>query len=106
MIAASGGGQTGPVGQPLPEPLVVRVLDQYGGAAEGARVEWRADVGGGSVSPTSSEVDQGGFAQTTFTLGSVTGTNGQRASATVRGLGVVYFYATATSTAVTRRGAP
>lgn len=37
----SGDGQSAPVNEDLPEPLVVRVLDQYGNGVVGVTVEWR-----------------------------------------------------------------
>jgi hypothetical protein len=37
----SGDGQSAPVNEDLPEPLVVRVVDQYGNGVSGVTVEWR-----------------------------------------------------------------
>jgi len=37
----SGDGQSAPVNDELPEPLVVRVVDQYGNGVTGVTVEWR-----------------------------------------------------------------
>ena len=43
----SGDGQSAPVNDELPEPLVVRVVDQYGNGVSGVTVQWRTcdDIG-------------------------------------------------------------
>lgn len=43
----SGDGQSAPVNGDLPQPLVVRVLDQYGNGVSGVTVEWRTCDGVG-----------------------------------------------------------
>jgi hypothetical protein len=55
----SGDGQSAPVNDDLPDPLVVRVVDQYGNGVSGVTVEWRTCDGIGDYnSPT----DIGGYA--------------------------------------------
>jgi hypothetical protein len=55
----SGDGQSAPVNSDLPQPLVVRVVDQYGNGVSGVTVEWRTCDGIGDYNtPT----DIGGYA--------------------------------------------
>ena len=55
----SGDGQSAPVNSDLPQPLVVRVVDQYGNGVSGVTVEWRTCDGTGDYNtPT----DIGGYA--------------------------------------------
>ncbi|SOD02107.1 Ig-like domain (group 2) [bacterium JGI 053] len=67
LSLVSGGGQTGVAGQPLANPVVVRVLDGSSRAVGGATVNFIA--GQGSASPTQANTDAEGYAQTTWTLG-------------------------------------
>lgn len=55
----SGDGQSGPVNGDLPEPLVVRVVDQYGNGVTGVTVEWRTCDGVGDYNTLT---DIGGYA--------------------------------------------
>jgi hypothetical protein len=55
----SGDGQSAPVGSQLPEPLVVRALDQFGNGTPGVTVQWRTCDGAGQYDL---ETDPGGFA--------------------------------------------
>ena len=68
----SGGGQTGTVGEALPEPVVVRSLDAGGSAVAGASVTFAAG-GGGSTGVAQATTDAGGLASTTWTLGAKAG---------------------------------
>ena len=68
----SGDGQAGMVGEPLAQPLVVRVTDAYGNPIAGANVSWSAGAGG-SVTPSSGVADANGYAQAAWTLGTVAG---------------------------------
>ncbi len=92
---AGGDEQTGPVGQALTNPLVVRVLDQDGDPVGGVSVQWDAE-GAGSVSPTSVETGSDGRASVTRTLGPEIGQ--QTTTATASGLdgSPVTFTSTAT----------
>jgi hypothetical protein len=55
----SGDNQSAPVNSELPEPLVVRVVDQYGNGVTGVTVEWRTCEGVGTYDAVS---DAGGYA--------------------------------------------
>ncbi len=91
----AGNEQVGPVGTTLPDPLVVRVTDEDGGAVEGVAVQWAAQ-GGGSVSDGSVETGADGRASVEYTLGPTAGD--ETVTATVSGLegSPVTFSATAT----------
>lgn len=71
----SGNAQVGVVGHELSEPITVRVTDQDGNALPDITINWGIVQGGGSVQPASSVTDDKGIARTTWTLGSVLGTN-------------------------------
>jgi hypothetical protein len=68
---------SGTVGQPLADPLVVRILDAYGNGVAGVAVTWSTEHG--SFSAASTESDGEGFARSVWTLG--TGSGDQRAIA-------------------------
>jgi hypothetical protein len=74
----SGDDQTAPVGTPLDDSLVVRVIDPFGNPLDGVTVEWDAD--GGSVDPASVTTGADGRAATYRILGSSTGSQTTRAS--------------------------
>ena len=93
VVLISGSGQTGPPGQELPEPLVVRVVDQSGNGIPSQPVTWVVATGGGSVDASTTQTDGDGFAQTRWTLGPTAGSN--TLNAVVSGVGVVGFSATA-----------
>jgi hypothetical protein len=82
VVAVSGGGQTGPVGQALPEPLVVRSDDQGGSPVPGASVTFTVE-GDGSVGVAQATTDGEALASTTWTLGTTTGP--QRLTAAITG---------------------
>lgn len=63
-----GDRQTGTIGQPLGDSLVVRVLDRFGDPVGGAEVTWTAEVGG-AVSPPTSVTSGDGKAGTQRVLG-------------------------------------
>lgn len=88
-----GNSQTAPVGVALSVPLSVVVTDASGKRIAGTRVDWDAAVGAGTASPSSSTSNSDGVAQTTWTLGTVTGT--YRLTAQVNGLSPIVFTATA-----------
>jgi hypothetical protein len=75
----SGGGQTGPAGQPLPQPVVVRVLDVNKQPVADATVEFLPG-NGGSAQPRQARTDAAGYARTTWTLGPGAGTQEMRVS--------------------------
>ena len=78
----SGNGQSGTVGQPLPNPIRVLVL-RDGQPEPGATVTWSASGTGASVTPASNTTDAQGLAQVTWTLPQ--GAGARTASAAVAG---------------------
>lgn len=94
LSLASGDGQTATIGALLPQPLVVRVVDQDNLPIEDAPITWQVTTGNGVVTPTADTTDANGYASTTFRLGGTLGV--QTVSATLAGLNPVSFTATAT----------
>jgi hypothetical protein len=92
--AVSGDGQTGTVGQPLAEPLVVRSVDQGGSTMAGASISFSAQ-GDGSVSAAQVTSDANGLASTTWTLASTSGQQQVSAGITGATSGQVVLHATA-----------
>jgi uncharacterized protein YjdB len=80
LVLVSGGGQTGIVGQPLPSPVVARVLDTDAKPVSGATVNFVARDG--SADPAQASTDAEGYARTTWTLGSAVGPQELRVSGT------------------------
>jgi PKD repeat protein len=81
IAAFSGQGQDGGVGTALPDPLVVRVTDNFGNPIPAIPVEWSV-TGGGSVSPSSTSTDDNGLAAVQRTLGNTAGEQTTVATAT------------------------
>ena len=92
MTIAGGDAQAGTSAQPLPDSLVVRVLDQRKEPVVGGVVNWKVMSGGGSVSQRVTTTDAQGYARTGWTLGTVLGAQTVRASGVG---GTVVFTATA-----------
>lgn len=69
--ALSGDSQTAPAGLPLPRPLVVRLLDQFGNGVSGSTVTWQASSG--TLSQSTVQTGQDGSASVTWTLGQTVG---------------------------------
>ena len=67
---ASGEGQVGPPGRPLPDSVVVQVTDGGGSPIEGVDVAFAGD---GTAEPSSAATDAGGIARTAWTLGEAEG---------------------------------
>ena len=94
LTLISGDNQTGLTGDPLVDPFVVEVEDQYGTPMAGVSVSFAVTAGGGSLSDTSVDTDANGMAQSILTLGSDAGSNTVEAS--VAGITqTVTFYAIA-----------
>jgi adhesin/invasin len=89
----SGNNQSAPPRTTLPEPLVVRVVDEDGNPIPSAAVTWVVTAGGGSVDPATGTTSTDGQTSTSWTLGSSTGTN--TVKAIVSGVGEAEFTATA-----------
>ncbi len=69
----AGNAQTDTVGQTLPTPVKVQVVDAYGNPISNYTVVFEP-VNGGSVSPASTTSDANGYATTNWTLGTTIGT--------------------------------
>jgi len=67
IFLISGDGQSGQLGIPLPQPLVVGVNDAFGNAAPGARVNWRVSAGGATLSAANTTTAANGLTQITVT---------------------------------------
>ncbi|RYZ48966.1 MAG: hypothetical protein EOP49_17390, partial [Sphingobacteriales bacterium] len=65
----SGDGQAGGAGQPLNEPVKVRLVNSKGIPQKDVTVIFTVAEGGGSASPSTITTDHDGFALTTWTLG-------------------------------------
>lgn len=69
-----GNGQRGPVGEALPEPLVVKVIAGGGEPVSGRRVAFVAvSEGAGTLEPDTTETDENGEAEAQWFLGTVPG---------------------------------
>ena len=86
VTTVSGNQQVGVAGQPLPQPLVVRITDQFGNAIAAVAVQWQVSSNCGSVSPAQSATDASGLAQTTWTIGTVAAHCGGGVDAGVGGI--------------------
>ncbi|MBA3894012.1 MAG: Ig-like domain-containing protein [Gemmatimonadales bacterium] len=86
-----GDDQVGTPGQPLPDDLVVRLVDTAGIGVPGQSVTWVVATGGGNVSPATSTTNRDGLASAEWTLGPAAGPN--TVSAVVAGIGGVTFSA-------------
>lgn len=69
----SGDAQQGVVGQELPQPLVVKVVDAGGRPVGGHVVNFRVTSGGGSVFGGASSTNAQGIAQERWTIGTAAG---------------------------------
>lgn len=69
VVKVSGDGQRGRAGRTLADPLVIRVIDEFGNPVAGVRMHWTIDAEGASVSDDTTETDAGGVAETHLTLG-------------------------------------
>ena len=78
VARVSGNEQSAEVGRRLADPLVVRVTDELDNPVEGVVVDWTA--GEGSLDPASSVTGSDGQAQTSWTLGTATGSQSATAS--------------------------
>ena len=73
LTSVSGDEQTGAPGQPLGQPLRVRVSHLQGESTERLAVEWTVVSGSGRVEPRYSFTDADGVAEATWILGSQDG---------------------------------
>ena len=75
----SGNFQFALPGTPLPEPIIMRVLDATGVPVAGATVRFTPDPGHGAANPSVVTTDVAGRVQTVWTLGPTTGRQELRA---------------------------
>ena len=94
LVLVSGNDQSAQPGAVLPDPVVVRLVDEQGNGMPNRAVTWVIGTGGGSVSPTTGETDAAGLASARWTLGPSAGSN--TLNAVVSGVDVLTFTATAT----------
>ena len=69
----AGDDQSGTTGQPLSQPLVVRLTNNDGTPIVAEEVDWHVTSGNGSLSETTTHTDGDGTASTIWTLGDVQG---------------------------------
>ncbi len=69
FIIESGNNQAGTAGQPLSQPIVVRVLDARGRGRSGVEIYWAPSLGGGFGTANTSTTDGEGRASSIWTLG-------------------------------------
>lgn len=69
----AGDSQSAPVGASVPEPLVVRVGDEFDNDFPGAQIEWVVLSGDAAVDPALATTDPGGLAISQVTMGSTPG---------------------------------
>ena len=81
LLKISGDNQTGELGAPLANPLVIEVQAENGSALEGISVTFTVTAGDGTLSVTSTNTDSNGRAETILTLGPNLGTNTVQVSA-------------------------
>ena len=60
LLVLSGDGQAGPVGTQLPQPLVVKVVDDNGRGVLGVHIAWEVVIGNGTLSAVRTETDADG----------------------------------------------
>lgn len=99
LTKTSGDAQTGTVSQPLADPLVVTVTDQFGNPVGGTAVQWSVTGGGGTVNPATSTSNAQGQASTGWTMGATVGPNAAQAVATGLSGSPIGFLASAVATA-------
>ena len=97
----SGNGQVQLVGQALPSPLVVKVINGSGTAVQGATVTFTVASGSATVSPASTSTDATGQAKTTVTLGSSPGN--VQINATVGGTSLVVAFVVTAGTSTSAK---
>jgi hypothetical protein len=90
----SGDSQSATAGTALPQPLIVIVLDQYGGSVANVTVTWAIASGGGGLSSPSTTTDANGVTSVTYTTGPTPGS--ATITATVAGIGTLTFPETIT----------
>jgi uncharacterized protein (TIGR03437 family) len=105
LAIVSGDGQSGSIGQTLPNPLVVLVRDQFGNPMAGVSVQWVPVVAGtATLANTTTQTGANGRASNTVTLGNVPGAVQIQASAGGTSVTFGDLEATVTLTSLTKVG--
>ena len=102
LAIVSGDAQSAPIATTLPQPLAVKVFDQFGAVVSGATVQWTKVTGGGALGAATSTTGSNGIATNTYTLGTAAGGESVRASLP----GVTGTNSDVVFTAVATGGAP
>jgi Big-like domain-containing protein len=92
LINVSGDNQTAAPNTPLPTPLTVMVVTQFGARITNATVNWTIDAGGGTLSASSVLTDESGMATVNYTTGPTVGLASVRAQ--VHGVPPLTFHIT------------
>jgi len=80
IAIVSGNQQGAPLGQRLPEPLIVGLFNGGGRPLKSGRVSWTVSHGHGLVSADTTTVSDSGWSQVGYTVGGVPGTDSVRAT--------------------------
>ncbi|MGD0200266.1 MAG: hypothetical protein ABSD27_05885, partial [Bryobacteraceae bacterium] len=105
LAIVSGDGQRGPIGQALPNPLVVVVKDQFGNPMAGVSVRWAPVIAGtATLANATTQTGVNGRASNTVTLGNIPGA--VQVQATAGGASVTFddLQATVALTSLTKVG--
>lgn len=94
LVAATGDGQVGTVGQPLPQALSVQANDQGGNPVGGADLTFEVVLGGGALTVTTGTTGADGRNSTEWTLGTTAGAQSVTASVTSNSAVTTTFTAT------------
>lgn len=82
----SGNHQTGPAGELLAQPIVVKVSDVSGAGVPNVTITWAVVDGGGALSAATTATDDLGVTAVTWTLGPAAGIDNNRVTASATGL--------------------
>jgi hypothetical protein len=80
MTIVSGDQQSAAAGAPLPDSLLVRVVDRYDNPVQGLAVTWAAPGEAGTITPATSTTSATGHASAKWTAGAAAGSYQVRAS--------------------------
>ena len=73
IIKSGGDQQSAPTNTPLPLPLAVLVVTQFGEPIQNVTVNWTITSGGGTLGATSTLTNENGIASVTYTTGATAG---------------------------------
>ena len=86
LAIVSGNNQTGEAGTALTQPLTVVARDQHNNPVPATSIQWGVTEGEGTLSATSGPTGANGQASVTWTVGTESGTNNNKATATAVGV--------------------